>query len=134
MPLTVASTVLLVFVSIFTAIAAVIDYRTRRIPNYLTLPAFAAGIVYPIVFHWHEPIVFLDTLKAFGLGFGTLFCLWIIGGGGGGDVKLMGALSVWLGFTKTLFVLVLSTMFVLVGTGAILVFAVLTRGVQRTRK
>ena len=36
----------------------------------------------------------------------------MIGGGGAGDVKLMGALGVWLGATLTLQVLLLSVVFV----------------------
>ena len=134
MPMTAASLVLIVCVSIFTAIAAVIDFRTRRIPNWLTLSAFGLGIVYQIACHWHEPVMLLDPLKAFGVGFGTLFVLWLIGGGGGGDVKLMGALSVWLGFEKTIGVLFLSTIFVLIGTGGVILWSILTRGFRGTRK
>lgn len=134
MPLTAAQLTLIVCVAIFTAIAAVIDFRTRRIPNWLTLSAFALGIVYQIAFHWHEPLMLLDPLKAFGVGFGTLFVLWLIGGGGGGDVKLMGALSVWLGFEKTIGVLFLSTVFVVLGTGLVILGSILVRGMKGTRK
>ena len=52
---------------------------------------------------------FLHALGGFGVGFGVLLVLWLIGGGGGGDVKLMGALGAWLGPTSTIFVFLLST-------------------------
>ncbi len=131
MPL--SSIILILFVSVFTAAAAVIDYRTRRIPNFLTIPAFLAGIVFQIAFHWHEPMRLLDPVQGFAVGFGTLFVLWIIGGGGGGDVKLMGALSVWLGFRMTLYVLILSTVFVVIGTGAVILLSTMTRGFRKTK-
>lgn len=101
-------------VGLFTLAAAVFDLRSRRIPNTLTVPVFVLGWVYQAVFNgWSG---FTDAGAAFALGFGILFVLWLIGGGGGGDVKLMGALSVWLGFRPTLLVLIISTVFVAVGT------------------
>lgn len=134
--------VVVICMSVFTAIAAVIDLRTRRIPNKLTLPVFIGGIVFQIgcILFANRPqfasagAALFDMFAAFGVGFGVLFILWMIGGGGGGDAKLMGALSVWLGFQKTLYVLILSTVVVLVGTLLMMIFGVLRQGLERTKQ
>jgi prepilin peptidase CpaA len=123
---------LIVCMSVYTAAAAVTDVRLRKIPNKLTLPVFFAGFVYQLAFHQWGGLV--DAAAGFALGFGILFVLWMIGGGGGGDVKLMGALSVWLGFRLTLMVLALSTAFVLFGTLGVMLWSMLTRGVYKTKE
>ncbi len=128
--------VLVVCLSVFTAVAAVTDLRSRRIPNRLTLPAFGLGIVYQITFHPGGDTVLgslADAAAGFGIGFGTLFVLWLIGGGGGGDAKLMGALSIWLGWRMTIAVLVLSTVFVIVGTIAMIFWSVIGKRFGITR-
>lgn len=131
---------IVIAMGLFTAVAAVIDLRTRRIPNKMTVPVFVAGIVFQIgcmIFAPRFPTVWAaiaDLLKAFGVGFGVLFILWMIGGGGGGDVKLMGAISVWLGFERTLYVLALSTVVVLLGTMAAMCWSVVRRGLDNTKK
>ncbi len=126
--LSLASWILVVVVGLFTAIAAIWDYRQHRIPNKLTLPVFFAGWVYQGVFHGWPGIG--NAAGGFLVGFGVLFLLWIVGGGGGGDVKLMGALSVWLGYRLTLFVLISSTATVIAGTLVIIVWSVFTKGVR----
>ncbi len=122
---------MMVCVAAFTAFAAVIDLRTKKIPNKLTLPLFVLGLAYQAGFHGLGGLA--DAGKGFLLGFGTLFVLWLIGGGGGGDAKLMGALSVWLGWRWTFWVLVLSTLFVLVGTLAVMVYSVIAKGAYKTK-
>lgn len=137
--LPVSEVIVIVCMAVFTAVAAVIDLRTRRIPNKLTVPVFVAGIVFQIgCMIWANRfgsvwLAIADLLKAFAVGFGVLFVLWMIGGGGGGDVKLMGALSVWLGFDRTLAVLAMSTVVVLLGTLSIMVFKVVRQGLDKTR-
>ena len=125
-------TVFLTCVGLFTAVAAVWDLRTRRIPNKLTLPALVAGIVYQLAFNGLAGLG--DAGLAFLVGFGSLFVLWIVGGGGGGDVKLMGALSVWLGFAMTWQVLITSTVLVVIGTGFVLLLSLVSRGMRRTKR
>lgn len=134
--------VFLIGVGGFTLAAAVSDLRSRKIPNKMTLPMFLAGLVYQIAFGgWsglaegHYAAAGLKSaLLAFALGFGTLFILWMVGGGGGGDVKLMGALSVWLGFRLTFMVMIASTVFVLMGTLAVLLWSMVSRGPWATKR
>ena len=76
----------------------------------------------------------IGAAAAFAAGFGMLWVLWMIGGGGGGDVKLMGALSVWIGFKATVMVLFLSTIFVIAGTIGVMAFGVVTHGMFRTKE
>jgi prepilin peptidase CpaA len=129
--LSLASWILVVVVGLFTAIAAIWDFRQYRIPNKLTLPVFFAGWVYQAVFHGWPGIG--NAAGGFLVGFGVLFLLWIVGGGGGGDVKLMGALSVWLGYKLTLIVLMASTVAVIFGTTFTMVWSVFTKGVRGTK-
>jgi prepilin peptidase CpaA len=122
---------LVVCVGIFTLVAAISDYRTRRIPNKLTVPMFVAGWIYQAWFSGWSGLG--DAALGFAIGFGTLFVLWMIGGGGGGDVKLMGALSVWFGFQMTLLVLIGSTLFVLAGTLCVMAWSLIVKGPYRTK-
>lgn len=96
---------------------------------------FFAGWIYQIVmsamYGWHH---LGSAALGFLIGFGTLFVLWFVGGGGGGDVKLMGALSVWLGFRLTLYVLIVSTLLVLTITVGVVLGTLLTRGVRGSKR
>ncbi len=131
--------VFLLAVGGFTLAAAISDSRFRRIPNKMTLPMFLAGLVFQIAFNgWSGASTLAEAglrsgLLAFLVGFGTLFVLWIIGGGGGGDVKLMGALSVWLGFDLTLKVLIVSTLVVLFSTMGVMIWGILRHGPKKLK-
>ncbi len=127
----VAGWVLIVCASAFTLVAAVIDYRIQKIPNYLTLPAFFLGWVYQFAFYGFSGL--LNGLAGFAIGFGMYFILWLIGSGGGGDAKLAGAVSVWLGFNRTIGMIIASTVFVVLGTGFVMLWGMLTKGVYKTK-
>lgn len=129
--LSLQSWVLVLAVGAFTMAAAAWDWRHWRIPNKLTLPTFALGWIYQAAFQGWAGLA--DAALGFLCGFGVLFVLWLVGGGGGGDVKLMGALSVWLGFTLTLNVLIASTLIVIFGTAAVMAWSLVTKGLRRTR-
>ncbi len=131
--LSVQLVVFLAVVVAFTVAAAVWDIKERRIPNALTIPTFLAGLVYQVVFNGLGRPGLADAGLAFLLGFGTLFILWLIGGGGGGDVKLMGALSVWLGFKLTLMVMICSVICTVAITLLVLIQSLLSRGVYATK-
>lgn len=75
-------------------IAAITDLRWRRIPNWLTLAALIPGLA----LHLSQ-----GTLRQAGLGCllaAIIYLpLWLAGGRGGGDVKLMATLGIILGPT-----------------------------------
>lgn len=122
----------IVGVSGMTLIALVTDLKARRIPNWLTFPMFFAGWIYQAVFFGGPGL--LDALAGFALGFGMLFVLWLTAGGCAGDAKLMGALSVWLGFMPTFSVIVVSTAFIAVFHVGMIIYRVCTRGYRAMRK
>ncbi len=103
-------------IAVFTLTAAIIDLRYRRIPNGLSVAGLVVGILFRGATDGFAGLG--DAAGAFAIGFGTLLVLWVIGGGGGGDVKLMGALSVWLGCRQTVQVLILSAFLAFVFTAA----------------
>jgi prepilin peptidase CpaA len=82
-------------VALYTAAAAVSDFRTRRVPNWLTLPAALGGLA----FHTLAPQGWglTTSLAGMALGFALLLVPFLLGGGGMGDVKLLAALGAWLG-------------------------------------
>lgn len=100
----IAETIWFGCVAVIVTIAMVTDYRSRRIPNWLTASAFLSGICYQLCMHGLAGMV--DASTGFGIGFSLLFGLWLLGGGGGGDVKLIASLAVWLGARQTIWVLV----------------------------
>jgi prepilin peptidase CpaA len=74
---------------------AVGDWRTRRIPNYLTFGGALAGIAFQTgVFGWHGLV---QALLGLFLGLALLLLPYIGGGMGAGDVKALAALGAWLG-------------------------------------
>lgn len=95
-----------VFVFAISLAAMVTDLKWRRIPNWLTVSAMVLGFTFHAFTAGTAGLLF--AAGGFCVGFGFLFVLWCIGGGGGGDVKLMGALGAWMGAMPTLFVFVLS--------------------------
>lgn len=85
-------------------VAAVIDLRTRRIPNLLTAPLLLAGWVCALCLGGFAGLA--DAAAAsflLGLPFILLFTF---AGGGAGDAKLMAALGAWLGVLSGTAVLV----------------------------
>ena len=94
------------FVFAISLAAMATDLKWRRIPNWLTVSAMFAGFAFHGITAGTEGLLLASG--GFCVGFGFLFVLWCIGGGGGGDVKLMGALGAWMGALPTLFVFVLS--------------------------
>ena len=108
-------------VVVASCIAVSIDLRTRRIPNWLTVSTFVLGLGYHIATSGFDG--FILSLAGFATGFGILLILWLMGSGGGGDVKLMGAIGAWLGAYPTLLIFIGSAIFTILCTIAVLVHA-----------
>ena len=93
-------------------VAAVIDVRTGRVPNYLTYPAVAIALIGHTLTGGltgrHSPPSpgLAGALIGLAAGFLPLLVAWLMGGIGGGDVKLMGAVGALAGWQ-----LALSTLF-----------------------
>jgi prepilin peptidase CpaA len=96
------------------------DVRTRRIPNLLTFPAAAIGLVAATVAHGGHGTI--SSAAGFLVGLALFFPLFALRGLGGGDVKLMGALGAWLGTSVVLGVAFYTTL-----AGGALALALLAR-------
>jgi len=108
------------------ALAVWFDIRERRVPNGLTVPALAAGLVIGAVGGWAG---FGWALG--GAAFGFLFALpfFLVGGLGGGDLKLLTAFGSLLGPGRLVTALVVIG---LVGGVIALIAMIRRRAVGRT--
>lgn len=89
-----------------TLISAFIDVRQRRIPNLLTAPFLVAGVIFHLAAS--STYGFLPLVDGFlGMLVATLILgsMWIAGGTGAGDVKLMMGLGMWIGMQMVLYVM-----------------------------
>ncbi len=78
------------------AVASVPDVREHRIPNWLTLPLLAAGLLYMgVVGGWAG---LGDALAGAAVASSVFVVGYLFAGGGAGDAKLMMALGAWLGW------------------------------------
>jgi prepilin peptidase CpaA len=77
------------------SVAALIDLRSRRIPNWLTLAAVLAGLA------WHTlrdgPTGLSVALAGAALGLALLLPFYMVRGVGAGDVKLLAAIGALVG-------------------------------------
>jgi prepilin peptidase CpaA len=78
-------------------LAAVIDVRRHRIPNWLTGSGLVFGLVYSAFVPFWRDHGSLWSLYGAALGFGVLFPLWLMRMMGAGDVKLMAMAGSLLG-------------------------------------
>jgi prepilin peptidase CpaA len=106
-------------------VAAVFDWRSRRIPNWLSVAALATGLLYRGITTGGAGLS--DAAAGFAIAALPLLVLWLIGGGGGGDVKLMAGLSVWLGYQQSIWLLVGSAIGVLLVQTAVVTYRRLHR-------
>jgi prepilin peptidase CpaA len=89
-------------------VAAVTDVWKFKVHNLLTLPLLLAGLVYHGIVGGGEGLG--NSLLGLVFGFGSLFAFYVMGGMGGGDVKLMAAVGAWLGMPLTLYVFAASAL------------------------
>lgn len=113
--------------AVVSGIAGWTDWRSRRIPNWLTVPGLVAGIAYnAAAFGWAGA---KTSLLGAGLGLGLLLPFVAIRSFGAGDWKLVGAMGAILGPSRLLVVL-LGT--ILVNGILALVMIVQKKRVRRT--
>jgi len=85
----------LILVVALVLLASYSDLRWRKIPNCLTVPAIALGFF--LNFQGNSWNGLISACLGLLVGIGLLMLPYLLGGMGGGDVKLMGALGVMLG-------------------------------------
>lgn len=90
-------------------IGALIDWQSRRLPNWLTLLTLVVGLGFALRGTTH--IGAGAALAGAAVGFVLLFPAFAIGALGGGDVKLLTAVGAWTGPIGVLIVLLLTTLF-----------------------
>ena len=83
-------------VVILVALAGVWDAQTGRIPNTLTYSGWGIALVLAVM-GWGD-VRFSESLIGFAVGFVPFFLLYLRGGLGGGDVKLMAAVGAFKGY------------------------------------
>jgi prepilin peptidase CpaA len=115
-----------VVVGSLTLATAVTDLRFRRIPNWMCLLAFVAGIAWQAYFFGWAGL--RNGGGGFLVGFTPLFAAWLLGGNGAGDAKLLGALGMWFGLAMTLVLLVSSVTLMMFFKVAAWVFRSAKRG------
>src|SRR3989440_5130179 len=82
-------------VVIFVALCVIVDVRTRRIPNAISGAAMLLGVTLNTAYLGTAGL--LDSLAGLGITVGVLLWPFAMGGIGGGDVKMMGAIGALLG-------------------------------------
>jgi len=108
-------------------IAGWTDWRSRRIPNWLTVPALILGIAANTLAHgWTGA---KESLLGAGLGLGLLLPFVLLRSLGGGDWKLVGALGAFLGPPRLIIVLVAT---ILVAGAMAVILIIWKKRVSRT--
>ena len=119
---TTTPSILLGLLAALLIVAAVLDLRSRNIPNGLNL----AIALLAIPFWWATGLaLWPDMAIQLGVGalvFGAFAIAFFLGGMGGGDVKLLGALALWLPWQAVLVLLVIMSI-----AGGVLTLAMVIR-------
>ncbi len=89
--------IILILVSV---IGGISDWKTRKIPNWLTFGTFFLALIYNICLLKFEPV--LSCILGFFVGLLLLIIPYILGGMGAGDVKLLAAIGSIVGYKNIL--------------------------------
>jgi len=112
----------LLVVLVGSLVAATTDVWKFKVYNLLTLPLLGSGLCYWAYVNGLPGLV--GSALGVLFGFGVMFMLYVLGGMGAGDVKLMAAMGAWLGMPLTFFVFVAGSL--VAGVYALVV--IVTRG------
>lgn len=108
-------------------VGAVSDVRLRRIPNWLTYSGLAVGLAMHAMWgSWHG---LSDAAGGMLAGGAVFLLLFLAGGMGSGDVKLMAAVSAWAGLRQSAALLIATA---LAGGALALVYMAFYRRVAGT--
>ena len=118
-----AQIVLMMTVLALVIAAAVVDWRSRRIPNLLTLGGMLVGFALQACFNGLDGVQ--AALGGWAVGFALMIPGYALGQTGAGDVKLMATAGIFLGPATTLVAGVSS---ILLGALAALLIALFARG------
>ena len=97
---------LALFLSSVLVSAAIFDIRVQKIPNLLTYPTMAVGLIYHSFTNGVEGFFF--GAGGIGVGIGLFLIPYLIGVMGAGDAKLMGAVGAALGAKGVFYAVLLS--------------------------
>lgn len=113
-------------VCVVLVVAAYIDGKQLRVPNWLTFPMVLSGLVYgACVGGWSG---LGDGFLGMLVGLGCLLPLYAVGGMGAGDVKLLAGVGAWLGASITFYAFCVSTV---VGAFMAVLMVIYRRGVTK---
>ncbi len=118
----------IVAVTAFVAAVALLDLRTRRIPNRLTIPA--AMLALTIHYLSTGAAGALHSAEGLGIGLAAFLPMFLAGGTGAGDVKAMAAVGAFLGPAGALFAVLWTLIAGLVGALVVLVTAAGPGGIR----
>ena len=114
-------------------VAFIIDYRLQIIPNRLNLTIFEIGLVITFIYGLSNVAISINMLLGMLTGAGIFLAITLIGGliygkeaMGLGDVKLMGALGLYFGFTNIIIITLISFL-----VGAILSILLLATKIRK---
>jgi prepilin peptidase CpaA len=92
-----AQILVMLVLPVLLAVAAGWDLASYAIPNFLQVALVASFLLFLPAAHVALPAIALHLLAGI-LGLGIGFALFALGYIGGGDAKLFGAVTLWLGF------------------------------------
>ncbi len=114
----------------------IIDYKLQIIPNRLNLSIFEIGIVFAFLYGLSNVAITINMLLGMITGAGIFLLITLVGGAiygkeamGFGDVKLMGALGIYFGFSNIIIITLVSFLI-----GAILSIILLISRIKKSNE